>query len=87
MDTIKLLIDEQAGIYIPRNFYKYFAFDAWNLAPQDYSDLSSPDNAEYWNAWDDLLARAEYCDEEGHVWRLYQDGDLFAVRDDHDFEY
>jgi hypothetical protein len=86
MNTIKVLISEQAGIYIPRNFYENFAFDVWNVALQDYFDLSSPDNDQYWNAWDDLLAHAEYHDDDGHIWRLYQDGDLFAVRDDHDFE-
>jgi hypothetical protein len=86
MDTIKLLIDEAAGIYIPRNFYENFDFASWNLKGDDFLELSSPDNEHYWEAWDDLLRQAEHHDYEGRVWTLHQDGSLFAVRDDHTFD-
>lgn len=86
MNTITLLIDDAAGIYIPRNFYENFDFSTWNLKLEDYADLANPENEHYWDAWDDLLDNASYSDKEGHTWTLYQDGDLFAVRDDHDWE-
>jgi hypothetical protein len=83
MDTIKLLINESAGIYVPRNFYENFDFGSWLINVSDYSDLSSPDKDGYWEAWDDLLREAEHHDENGHVWRLEMvEGSLFAVRTD-----
>jgi hypothetical protein len=86
MDTIICLIDGAAGIYVPRNFYERFDLDSWNLDTADLKDLSNPYNDLYWDAWDDVLRNAEFHDDNGHIWRLYQDGDLFAVRDDHNWE-
>lgn len=84
--TIELLIDAKAGIYMPMNFYECYDFEAWNLDISDYTDLSDPDNPGYWDAWDAVLRNAEFHDSNGHIWRLYQDGDLLAVRDDHNFD-
>lgn len=86
MDTIKLLIDESAGIYIPRNFYDFVCISTWGLSEKDFRDLSHPDNEHYWDAWDEALAQAKYLDDDGHTWTLYQDGSLFAVRDDHNWD-
>ena len=85
-DTINLLIDGAAGIYIPRNFYENFDFSTWNLSISDFPELSMPENEGYWDAWDEVLARAQYHDNDGHIWTLYQNDDLFAVRDDHAFD-
>lgn len=83
MDTIVLLIDDAAGIYIPRNFYENFDLASWGLDIKEFSDLSTPDKEHYWEAWDDVLRDAVNHDTDGHTWSLYQDGSLFAVRDDH----
>lgn len=57
------------------------------IDPEDLAILrQGPDHADYWEAWDDVLSSASYTDDDGHTWTLYQDGDLFAVRDDHEFE-
>lgn len=86
MDTIKLLIDEAAGIYIPRNFYEHFDMSTWGLNVNYFLDLSHPDSDFYWESWDEALNQAKYLDDEGHTWTLYQDGSLFAVRDDHNWD-
>ncbi len=89
--TIELLLDDARGIYIPQAFYKGFDFDTWGLKLDDYKELSSPDNEGYWDAWDDLIRDAAFHDkattddDEDHIWHLYQDGCLFAVRNDHDW--
>lgn len=89
--TIEILLDDARGIYIPQAFYEGFDFAAWGLNVSDYAELSSPDNEGYWDAWDDLLRKAEHHvapevgKSIGHVWRLHQDGCLFATRDDHDW--
>lgn len=88
--TIELLLDDARGIYIPQAFYEGFDFGEWGLNVSDYTELSSPDNEGYWDAWDELLQNAEHHvkptenEEFGHTWRLEQDGCLFAVRDDHE---
>ena len=77
-----LLIDGIAGIYVPRNFYLGFYFKQWGLKKEEFEALSSPDNEEYWEAWEDLLAAAYHIDDEGHGWYLVMDdGDLFAEKD------
>jgi hypothetical protein len=88
-EKIVLLLDESRGIYIPKAFYDGFDFATWGLNISKYRDLSDPANDVYWDAWHDLLCTAEYHAAPtpgkaiGHVWTLYQDGSLFAVRDDY----
>lgn len=78
----QLLIDGAAGIYVPRNFYERFDFSEWNLNIADFSDLSDPYKEHYWDAWQDVLDQAEHHDNDGRIWRLEQDGDLWAVCDE-----
>ena len=85
-NTMYLLIDGSAGIYLPRTFYESSDFRSWNISISDYRELSEPGNEHYWDTWNDLLDRAECHDNDGHIWRLHHDGDLWAVRDDHNFE-
>jgi hypothetical protein len=84
-ETIVLLIDGAAGIYIPRNFYEHFDFSSWSLNVSEFGDLSDPDKDLYWDAWDDCIHDAKHIDTDGHEWTLYQDDDLFAVRNDHEW--
>lgn len=81
--TILLLIDDAAGVYIPRNFYENFDLPSWGLKSDDYRDLSHPDNEFYWETWEDALRNAKHVDDEGKTWTLEQDGSLFAIREDH----
>lgn len=75
----ELLIDCNRGIYIPNTFYKNFDFGAWGLDRNDYKDLCNVESPHYWEAWDDLISAAKHIDDEGLVWNLEQDDDLFAV--------
>lgn len=85
-DKIKLIIDEARGIYIPQNFAKNFNLDEWGINGEEAAPLfDGPDHEEYWDAWEDVLRNAEYTDDKGHKWTLYQDGDLFCVREDYEF--
>lgn len=82
-----LLIDGAAGIYVPRNFYENFDLPSWGLNNTEYSDLSDPNKELYWDAWDDAIQNAIHHDDKGHTWTLEPiDGELFAVRDDHNFD-
>ena len=81
-DVRMLLIDELHGINIPVKFYKEFDFVQWGLNKDDYAGIASNDMPEYWDAWQELLTTAQHTDKDGVVWRLYQDGDVWAERAD-----
>lgn len=80
-----LLLGEYRGIYIPQAFYEGFDFKTWTgLNISEYPELSTPENAGYWDAWSEVLDRAKLMEEydgTGWIveWFLYQDGDLWAV--------
>lgn len=83
---IKILLEDTRGIYIPQVFYKEFKFEKFSLDRENYTGLSDPANESYWDTWSRLLTNAEHTDEQGYKWFLFQDGDLFLVREDYDFE-
>ena len=74
----ELLLSDQRGTYIPRDFYQSFNLEKWHIEAEDYLALSDPDNENYWSVWDELMNRA-YCIHEGRRYVLYQNGDLWAV--------
>lgn len=80
MNDIELLLSDARGIYIPRDFVDSFNVDDWGLDPDSWAvqTCSDPDAEGYWDAWTQILDRAEYR-HDGNVWRLYQDGDLWAI--------
>ena len=83
---LAILLDGSVGIYLPREFAEQSI--GWNgIDPEDLAILlEGPDHPDYWEAWDAVLSSASYTDDAGHTWTLYQDGDLFAVREDADLE-
>ncbi len=77
---IVLLLTDARGIYIPRDFSEFT--DWTNISTEDRAIIANPEHTMYWETWDDILANARYTDKEGHVWLLYQEGDLWAIRSD-----
>jgi hypothetical protein len=84
-EDCQLLLSDSHGRYIPQLW-------AESLSEEDCEDFSiswedvqlcqsGPDEEHYWEAWQNILDSAEW--EEGRImWRLIQNGDLFAVRAD-----
>ena len=78
MSGISLLLSDSRGQYIPRDFCTGF-FKWENIKDEDWEICKEgPDNDLYYDAWDSILSNATYTDQDGHVWHLSQDGDLFA---------
>ena len=78
MSGIEILLSDNRGVYIPRDFALYFE-DMDGVRAEDMEILKAgPDHEGYWDAWDSITSDASFTDEKGNVWRLYQDGDLFA---------
>lgn len=86
MNAVILLLSDARGIYIPRDFitddYNEISVDTcskWGIKPEDAEILASgPDHEFYWDAWDDVINYA-VCTVDGNTYRLYQDGDLWAL--------
>ena len=85
----RLLLSDSHGVYIPQLFC-----DGMDKADADrisvsYDDVlicqAGPDSEQYWEAWQSILDSAEIPEpatlkEEESLWRLIQNGDLWAVR-------
>lgn len=86
IDTIVCLLDGARGVYIPQGFAECYNHKIWNYSEKDEKVLlEGPYYEYYWETWADVLDAAYCIDEDGKTWTLYQDGDLFAYREDHDF--
>jgi hypothetical protein len=81
VEAIKLFLDDNRGIYIPRDFAQCVVRESvTGISAEDYAILEDPDHELYWDVWDDVLNGAELTDTaDGSKWRLHQDGALFLV--------
>lgn len=82
MSGLELLLSDARGVYIPRDFVECYDPKAWNIEDEDVAILQQDpygeDSCLLWDTWVYVLDHASYTDENGHTWRLYQDGDLWA---------
>lgn len=85
-ETITLIVDGANGIYVPQRFVRNFDTSQWGVSNEDADILKAgPDHEHYWDVWESVIRQARLTDGDGRSWSLYQDGDLFAVREDHEF--
>lgn len=74
---LELLMSDSHGIYVPQRWAMY-CHDMDNVSAEDMEILKAgPDADWYWEAWDNVLSNASAV-VHGRVWRLWQDGDLWA---------
>ena len=84
LDAVACLLSSARGQYIPRDFVANFDMAEWSIDPESWAAntcAEGPDNHDYWDAWDEILNKAEYREGE-YVWRLHHDGDLWALCDE-----
>jgi len=89
MDAVVLILSDARGVYIPRDFLTdnhneivWKHCEAWGLteANKDFwIEATDPTYENYWEDWEWILNNAKYTTEEGDVYRLCQDGDLWAL--------
>jgi hypothetical protein len=81
-ESIMLLLDSARGNYIPRDFVQGFDLTKFEgIKSSDAMICENPDHEWYWEAWSAILDNATFI-QGGWVYRLYQDGDLFAYCDE-----
>lgn len=81
MESSKLILDDNRGIYIPLNFVQDFDLEQFSGWEQDDIDTiqDGPDNEQYWDAWDRILNNIYHVDQNGYKWILEQDGAVWMV--------
>lgn len=80
LDNVEILLSDARGIYIPRDFVQGFDLTKWyGINESDVEILQDPDNEFYWEAWESVLNNAKFKSDDGRVFSLWQDGDLFAI--------
>lgn len=89
MEAVILILSDARGIYIPRDFLtdQYNAIDAehcekWSLNESNkdnWIDATNPESEWYWEAWDWILSNAKFTADNGDVYYLHQDGDLWGL--------
>lgn len=76
--ALALLLDSNRGTFIPRDFVTEYDLARWHgINPFDIETCKDPDNEGYWDAWTAIMDNATF-EENGHTWRLMQDGELWA---------
>lgn len=82
---IECYLDSARGIYIPQAFAKQTRHECVKgVSAEDWEILvAGPDGEYYWDTWSDVLDNATLTDPQtGFVYRLEQDGDLFLIPSD-----
>lgn len=73
-----LWLDDHRGIYIPRDFAKSFANrdkHVTGVSTKYWAILEAgPDHELYWDTWSSVCDTAIITDDNGHKFRVYQDG-------------
>lgn len=76
-----LLIDSNRGVYVPQEFAERSRYD--NVTEEQLNTLRrGPDTEGYWDTWEYVLDNATWTSPSGNVYRLHQDGDLWAYCDE-----
>ena len=78
-----LILLDSHGIYIPQLFCSdigegeaaSLSISLWALSECQ----AGPDSPHYWEAWDEILRDCSYRDEQGTLWTLHQNGDLWEI--------
>jgi len=80
MDNVNLLLSDARGIYIPRDFVEGFDLSKFSgISAEDAETCKNPDHEWYWEAWETILNNARFVADDGRVFHLYQDGDLWLL--------
>ena len=87
-ETAILYASDRHGIYIPQYFSESIKPECLSgVSGEDMAILlAGPDHESYWDAWADVCDHAVLTDSNGVTFYLWQDGDLWLVPSDHEWE-
>ena len=87
-ETAILFASDRHGVYIPQHFAESVNRGKLSGVSDDDMNilLAGPDHPEYWDAWDVVEQSAILTDSDGTTYGLYQDGDLWLIPTDFQFD-
>jgi hypothetical protein len=74
-----LLLSENRGVNIPRDFVDRYDMDEWNVTKEQAKIIGNPDHELYWEVWDEVIETAYRIDTNDNIWKLMEFGDIFEV--------
>lgn len=84
-EDCRLLLSDANGIYIPQLYCQTLSEEEAEDSGISWDDVltcqSGPEEELYWEAWQSICDSAEW-EEDGEMWRLLQNGDLWQIRAD-----
>jgi len=87
METVELVVDGSAGIYVPYHFAQLFGDQLKNVKPEDLETLlDGPYDEWYWEAWQNIEMNGT-IEFQGEDWTIYQyEGDVWLIHPEHEWE-
>ena len=87
-ETAILYASDRHGIYIPQYFAESVNPECLSgVSGEDLAILlAGPDHEFYLDVWNDVCSDAVLTDSNGITYYLWQDGDLWLVPTDHEWE-
>lgn len=85
------MVVEAHGIYVPQLFCQMYGNYITNMEEikEDFQIcLEGPEHENYWDAWDVLLGRIEFTNDNGErltIDNLYDSGDLWAIPEGYEY--
>mgnify|MGYP003660226537 CR=1 FL=1 len=80
MENVNLLLTDARGIYIPRDFVEGYDLSKFTgISEDDIETCKNPDSEWYWESWNMILSNARFTAEDGRIFYLSQDGDLWLL--------
>ena len=79
---MEILCDSNHGVYIPQIMARRLFDAGWSgidLSDVIQLEIDPYEGEWYRETWEGVLNSARFTDENGTVWYLHHDGDLFAV--------
>lgn len=73
-----LAVDSHHGVYQPKFFVEDYRHLISGVSEDTLSELTSPDNEHYWEAWEDVLNTATVT-ADGNRYRVEQIEDVWLV--------
>jgi len=84
---VELLLTDARGVYLPRDFAQQFVVKESSLDDSMTICATSPEHEQYWDAWIEILDNGTIEGKNGFSWTLYQDGNLWAIREDANIDW
>lgn len=84
-NTIQLAVDGSHGIYAAKRFFELYPQFVDRLDADEELIMQDPEHEHHSDTWERFVNDFEVM-VDGTRWYIWEDGDIFFVSENHDFE-